>query len=44
MPSSCSPSTAVLTWDANPGRSRVAEHLAHHVLAKGLMIGTFERL
>lgn len=29
---------------ANPGRSRVAEHLAHHVLAKGLLIGTFERL
>lgn len=29
---------------ANPGRNRVAEHLKHHVLAKGLLIGTYERL
>ena len=29
---------------SNPGRHRVAEHLTHHVLAKGLMVGTFERL
>jgi Raf kinase inhibitor-like YbhB/YbcL family protein len=28
----------------NPGRNRVAEHLKQHGLAKGLLIGTYERL
>jgi hypothetical protein len=29
---------------ANPGRNRLIEHLKSHVLAKGLLIGTYERL
>ena len=28
----------------NPGRHRLTEHLRQHVLAKGLLVGTFERL
>jgi Raf kinase inhibitor-like YbhB/YbcL family protein len=29
---------------SNPGRNRLTEHLRQHVLAKGLLVGTFERL